>query len=195
MRLREILTERILTLQTHAEKQKYVDQVWDVLQKSYASIGGFGTAADTSELINRFPLWKIVIRNGNITAVKVEKSQYGRKSVGVGTDGTSQGKKDIRMLIQTDISMKHTWAETSGKPESLYRKMGANPIPAKFAEFLTRHSILSIAPDGYHYTRLFNRTPYEKIIYGFADITADDIKALETYGIDVKQLQEGIRIK
>ena len=194
MRLREILAERILNLVTPSDKQKYADQVWNVLQQSYAHIGGFGTAETPEELINRFHRWKIVVRNGQVTAVKVEKDQYGRKSVGMGSDGTPQGKQDVRMLIKGDVAMNRTWAETSGAPESLYKKYGAVPIPAKYAELLTKHSVISYNPDGFHYTRLFNGHPKEKIIFGFAYLSPKNIETLENNGFSLSELPPNIKL-
>ena len=104
MRSQEFLVERILNLFTAADKQKYVDQVWNILQSSYASVGGFKTSPSKEDLINTTGLWKLVRRGDDgITALKVYKDLYGRKSVGSGTNGTIQGKKDYILLKDSDV--------------------------------------------------------------------------------------------
>lgn len=140
-------------------------------------------------------IWKVVVRNGKVTALKIEKDQYGRKSVGAGYDGSEQGKKDIRMLMSSDVKTGRIWSEVSGKSDSLYIKMGATPIEAKYAEVLVKHPILSINPDGYHYTRLFNGIPREKVIIGFADISLDELNELEKNHTNIHKLPNNIRIK
>lgn len=188
MRLRELITEHILNLRTTSEKRKYSDEVWDMLQKSYASIGGFKTANTKDELVNEFPLWKIVTRNGRVTAVRIEKNKYGRKLVGLGTNGTIQGRKDATLLLKSYIAARKGWSETSGAVEHILQKLGAKPIPAKFAEFLTKKNILEIKPDGYHYVRLINGKPVEKIIFGFVNLTPEDTMELEKQGLDIHDL-------
>src|ERR1035441_1892353 len=195
MRIREVIFERIVNLTTSVEKQKCVDQVWDILQTSYAPIdGGFMTADTKEELINRFPLWKLVIRNGLITAVMIEKEQFGRKSIAVGSDGTAPGKQDVKMLMKNAITSKRTWAEVSGAPEAIYRNFGAIPIESKYAEILSKHSVVSYNEDGYHYTRLFNGHPKEKIIYGVAILQPSDVDLLQSKGISLHELPANIKL-
>jgi hypothetical protein len=194
MRIREILAERVLNLRTPIEKEKYAEKVWDVLQTSYADIGGFSTASTLDELIQKFSLWKIVVRNGIVTAVKVYRDQFGRKSVGVGTNGTVQGKKDIKMIMQDDVKTGRMWVEVSGKPEQLYRKFGAMPLDAKYAQLLTKHPIMSISPDGYHYTRLIAGTPHEKIIYGVVNLSPEDVETLKNHGLNLHELPPNVKL-
>ena len=68
---REFLIERVLNLHTLDEKSKYIDAVWDLLQKSYKKIGGFKTATDKQELLSFPGYWKVVKRGDTITAVRI----------------------------------------------------------------------------------------------------------------------------
>jgi hypothetical protein len=195
MKIRELLTEKIINLTSTEDKLKWVDQVWDILQKSYAPIGGFYTAETPQELIDRFFRWKLVVRDGNVTAVKIEKDQSGRKTTGLGTDGSIQGKNDIRMLMKSDVITGRGWIECSGKPEIIYRKLGALPIPNKFASILLNRPIISFNSDGYHYTRLFGGKPNEEMIFGFAKLTFDDVHKLIDAGLSVDNLPKNIKIE
>ena len=46
MRFKEFITETYINAIRPADKQKYAEQIWDMLQASYAKLpGGFATAA------------------------------------------------------------------------------------------------------------------------------------------------------
>ena len=192
MKIKELLVERILNLITDQEKNKYLDQVWDIIQLSYAPIGGFYTAETPQELINKFYLWKIVVRDGHVTAAKIEKAIAGRKTVGIATDGSIQGKRDIRMLMKADVVTQRGWIECSGKPEIIYRAMGAPPIPNIYAEIILKRPIVSYNSDGYHYTRIFDNHLSEEIMFGYAKITPEDINKLQEQGIETYDLPSNI---
>jgi hypothetical protein len=184
MKIKEILDERVINLHKEDNKDKYGEDVWNILQKSYESIGGFKTAANLDELKEKSGMWKIVKRGDDITAVRIYKDQFGRKGIAMGSDGTTKGKKDTLMLCKDDIKFGRAWAETSGAPERLMFKFGAKPIPAYFAPYLVKKHILSVEDDGYHYTRLIDGHPHVKIIMGNATITPAEKTELEKNGVD-----------
>lgn len=119
MRLHEFLAERILNLFTVADKQKYIDQVWDLLQTSYVKVGGFKSSPNKENLINTTGLWKLVRRG--------DKDQHGRKSVASGTNGTIQGKKDYILLKDADIRYHCMWVEASGPMAHSRKEVRSNP--------------------------------------------------------------------
>jgi len=194
MRSNEFLTERVLNLMQDdlTDKQKYIDEVWDILQRSYVKAGGFKTASSPEELIAKTGMWKLVTRDGHITAVILYRDQYGRKSVASGTDGSKQGIKDYLMVRDADMKLGRAWAEVSGGPESMMRKFGAKPIPSKFAQVLSRKQILSYNDDGFHYTRLIDGDPHEKIIYGTVNLKPEDIEEFEAAGIQLHELPHNL---
>lgn len=86
-------------------KNKYKDQVWDILQQSYAAIGGikgsgFGSPDD---MVEKIPFWKMVIKNGRVHAVVMYKDSGGRKSVAVGADGSDYAMKHLTDIFEQDI--------------------------------------------------------------------------------------------
>jgi hypothetical protein len=193
MRANELLVERVVNAFDEIKKQQYAQQVWNILQASYAGLpGGFGTASSIEELMEKLGLWKIIVRNGRVTAVNVYRDQHGRKSIASGTDGTSQGKLDYKMIKSEDVRLGRAWAEVSGAPEAILSKMGAKPIPSKFAKILTGKHIMSYDPDGYHYTRLIAGEPREKIMYGVVNLSSELKQQLENSGIQVNQLPNDI---
>lgn len=169
---------------------KYADQVWALLQKSYKKAGGFHSADDIPDLISKTNMWKLVVRNGVVTAANLYRDLHGRKSIAAGTDGTQQGKRDYMMVKDADIKYRRAWSEVSGAPEHLAAKSGMRPLPAKFAAMLTGKDIIEINADGCHYTRLISGHPHEKIIYGSVELTPDTILKLTQAGIDFRELPE-----
>lgn len=200
MKTHEILIERVINLLEPEDKAKYADAIWDLLQRSYSNIpGGFASAENPEELVNTPGIWKIVKRDGTITAVTLYKDQYGRKSYAAGTEtakdpvtgkwkATPQGKKDYTMIRSADQKLKRAWGEVSGAPEELMRKTGAIPIPNKFAAFLTGKKILDLNPDGFHYTRDIAGKPHEKAIYGFINLNPNDLQKVLDQGIKLHNL-------
>lgn len=188
MRASQIITEKVVNLVDRQQKSKYAGQVWELLQQAYSSIGGFGSASDVDQLIDDSGMWKLVTRDGKITAVNIYKDKHGRKTIAIATDGTPQGKSDYRMLNSEDVRTGRAWAEVSGAPEHIMAKAGAKPVPSKYAQFLTKKDILSYNQDGYHYTRMIAGHPHEKAIYGVVNLSAEDRAELRNQGIELHDL-------
>lgn len=194
MKINDILLERVYNAFTSTDKMKYADQVWAVLQQAYSKLrGGFGTASSLEELIEKSGLWKVVVRDGKVSAVNIYKDQHGRKSIASGTDGTPQGKKDFMMIKNEDVKFNRAWVEVSDAPEKILARMGAKPIPSKFAGPLTGKEILDYNSDGYHYTRLIAGEPHEKIIYGIVNLDPKLEEKLRNAGISTHELPGNIR--
>lgn len=188
-----VLTERVVNLFKPTDKEKYASEVWDMLIKAYEPVGGFGTAANVEELVNTPGMWKLVVRDGAVSALTIYKDQHGRKAIASATNATRAGSKDYRMIRQDDTTLTRSWAEVSGKPEELFKKIGAAPIPHKFANILTGKHILKYNDDGYHYTRLIAGTPREKIIYGTVELSPELIQTIQDAGIDLKELPSKVK--
>jgi hypothetical protein len=175
MKVIEILLEHYVNLIDPDEKWKYVDLVWDMLDKAYAQIGGFKSATSKEDLIQGTHLWKLTRRAGKITSVMIYKDQNGRKMIGMATDGSIQGKKDVSNVASDDVKLRRAWAEASGPAEKFLVKHGAIPIHAKFAKQLTGKEIIGYDVDEIHYTRLILGEPKTKAIYGFPSVS-DELK-------------------
>jgi hypothetical protein len=202
MRAKELLTERILNLHTIQQKAQYADEVWNLLQKAYQKAGGFKSAVNKEELINNPGYWKVAKRGDKITAVNLYRKVPQTNTFKIYASGaqsalapdkqeyraTEQGKRDYINIKKADVTQKRSWAEVSGSPEAFAKRLGAQPIPNKYATYLTGKEILELNPDGYHYTRLIQGEPHEKAMYGFVDLTPDQKKALEIKGLDIQDL-------
>ena len=161
--------EHYINLHTKDTKEKYADIVWEILQKSYAKIGGFKSVNSKDEMIETIGMWKLVKKNNEIVAVAVYKDIFGRKLYGLGSDGTQEGKYQLLKLLKDDATLNRSYAEVSGKMEEHYTNLGFNPIPSYLAEELLNKSgkeIISKDSDGYHYTRLIGGEKFIKIMFG-----------------------------
>jgi hypothetical protein len=206
MKSTEFLTERILNLWSPEQKAKYADVVWDTLNRSYQKVGGFKSAANIEELIDTPGLWKLVQRGDTITALGIYKpvaKTNNMKSIAAATEteldpdtnkyvATAQGKKDLMMIKSEDIRLNRSWVEVSGPAEKLMLKMGAKPVPNKFAEFLTSKKLLELNSDGFHYTRLIQGEPHEKLIVGFINLSPEGEAQLRSMGLDPKEIPGNI---
>lgn len=167
--LTNLLLERFVNLHTPQQMSKYIDVIWKILDDSYAPIGGFKSATDKEDLMNKSKLIKIVTKDGKVIAVKVYKDELGRKSIAGGTDGSEEGKKWLMKICEEDTKLNRAWGEVSGKMEHIMLKRGAVPIPNTMAAKILGKPILHLDPDGYHYTREIMGERYTKIMYGDLD--------------------------
>lgn len=170
MRADILLLERFLNITDPDSKKEYVDTVWDMMEKAYAYAGGFKGAADKAELINDSGLWKLVKRDGKVTAFRIYKDKFGRKGIATASDGTERGKRDIILLSKQDLEMKRGWAEVSDKAESFMTKLGGKPVSNKYAKLLLPGKDITLDDDGIHYYRKIGDKVIRKVIVGFPKI-------------------------
>lgn len=104
---REFLNERFLNLiHDESEKTKYADAVWDILQVSYASIGGIKGSGfkDKEDMIKNIPFWKLVVFGGEVHGVALYKDRNGRKLVASGfLEGSERGRMGIVDIVKNDL--------------------------------------------------------------------------------------------
>lgn len=175
-----LLNERVISIGLNPKhekyRDKYRDQIHDILQRSYADprIGGYGGISGSEEEsaaihadITNAEYIKAIKRDGHITAVALYKKRYGRKGIAIGTDRTDQGRADLRMLMRDDDKMMRTWGEVSHSSERIRRQMGTPVVPNKLAAQLTGKDIESLNPDEEHYTRKIGGKSKEKVIMGY----------------------------
>lgn len=207
MRYQEILNERVVNLHTPDEKMRYAKPVWDMLSHSYQKMGGFKSANSPEELANEPGYWKLVRRGDRITALAIYKQVPKTRNFKLiasaaeteldPTTGqyrtTTQGLRDYGMVKSSDIAMKRSWAEVSGPAERIMIKSGAKPISNRYAEFLTGKNILALDPDGFHYTRLIQGEPKQKMIIGFIDLSPQGRADLAASGLDIQDLPPNIQ--
>ena len=125
----EQLYERFLNAIKGQEKsdqirQKYKTEVWEILQRSYADIGGIkGNGFESVEdMVTNIPFWKVGTRDGNAKAVAMYKDKGGRKLVAIGSDGTPEGKALALNIMKNDLKRARAYGEKSQAALSVIMK-------------------------------------------------------------------------
>ena len=155
------------------KKEEYLNDVWNILQDTYKNIGGIANIESPEELLDRKYVWKLVTKNKEVLAVSISKTKSGGRKIFVGGClPTPEGKAAFYKMLDEDVKRleRGAWAEVSGSMEGVYIfKLGGVPIPANLASKILKDSgkeIISVAKDGYHYTRKIGGKEYEKILFG-----------------------------
>jgi len=171
-----ILYEHVLSIGLNPEhekhREKHREEIHDMIKKSYEKIGGYGGeksgSKEESDKIHHdisHSMIKTIRRNGKLTAVNLYKSNRGRKNIAIATDGTDQGKTDIKKIKHEDIRHKRSWGEYSGAAEHIQRKLGAPVIPNTRTKQLIGKDI-EPNENGEHYTRTIGTEKRKKVILG-----------------------------
>ncbi len=109
------LNEKFVNLfqEDSEEKRRYMNDIWEILQQSYAPIGGIkGSGFRSPEDMLNIPMWKIIKSDGKVIGCVLYKDKNGRKSVACGTDGSEKAKKLLRNTISANLL--NSWSERSG---------------------------------------------------------------------------------
>ena len=202
----ELVNEHFITLwydkiEDKDKKQKYAKEVYDMVEQSYAYIGGLAGCKNYNDFVKQYVedvegdnlIWKLVRRSNKITAIKIYATKRGgRKGVVMATDGTEQGKKDVAKILEEDYKLKerNAWNEVSGKALGAALKNRALPLP--------NYAIYELMPDkdpkmfrmrddGFFYDRLIKGEWHTKICVGFAPTS---IKSIQTSPELIAKLKE-----
>ncbi len=176
------LQETVLSIGLNSKHEQYREQhrqeIYDMITKSYAKIGGFsGLGSESkeesdsihSEISDTSNIIKGVKRNGKLTAINFYKNQYGRKSYISATDGTPQGKQDWLKIKLEDHEQQRAWGEASGAVEHIYNKIGNPVIPIDIASKIINKPITPLN-DGEKYSRKIGGKEHIKTAYGHPKI-------------------------
>lgn len=139
--LKEILNESLITehfvnCKNDDEMRKYGDIVWKLLQKAYEYCGGIKNVDSIDDLIKDTHLWKLYRKDGEIKAVICYSNRKGgRKLCLLGQDGSDDGRKMIKKMLEDDFKLKDrgSWGGFSGKAAITALKHGGIPVPAEVA--------------------------------------------------------------
>lgn len=164
IRFRTFLTERIdnLFIDDKDKREQFADQIWDILQHSYAKIGGIHGSGfkNKEDMIDNLPLWKVFRRGDEVKAVIMYKDKQGRKSVSMGTDGSIDAKKMIQKMKSDEMQTKRSYGEVSDNALFFLiktRKMNflKDIIPAKEAIKRVKENDDEVEPLSLHDQRKF----------------------------------------
>lgn len=171
----EFMTEHVLSIGINPKHEPYREalrpEIHDILRKSYETIGGYSGlpsgSEDESKSIHSdisHSMMKVVTRDGKVSSVVLYKPQHGRKAIAVGTASSKRAKMDYKKTAEDDIKQKRSWAEVSGAPEAIQRKLGAPTVPSSEAEGLLGKKVRLINRE--RYARMIGGSEKEKVIMG-----------------------------
>lgn len=166
----QLINEHFVNVFNKNDMSKYADEIWTLLQKSYEYCGGMAGMDSPQQLIDETTMWKLVRRNNKITAgIVYNDKRGGRKMCYCFNDGTDEGVKDCKKIMQEDsiLPERQAWGEFSGKAVSTMFNQGAMPIRADIAqEIMKDKKFIKIQPDGYYYVREIGGNPHTKLMMG-----------------------------
>ena len=164
--IRTLITERFLNFFSKEEIEPYIEDIWNIMQRTYQPIGGFKTADSPEELLKKVGMAKLVRKNDKIVAAALYKDSNGRKAIAKGSDGSKEGKLAVKQMYLEDVKFNRAWGEFSGKAEELLLRYGGVPVSNDAVEAILGKKVESKDKDGFHYTRLINGKPVRKIMIG-----------------------------
>ena len=126
MRATELLTERYFNAFKPADKAKYAQDSWDMLQRSYKPVGGIKGNGfhNVNDMIQSNHMFKVGLSNGKPVMVAIYKNKDGgRKKVALGTDGSKEGIIMARDSLAAELSTGRAYGEFSGPVFGAIKKM------------------------------------------------------------------------
>ena len=103
---KNFINERYVNAFSKEDKEKYKNEVYQLLMQSYASMGGIKGNGFRSpdDMVANIPMWKLARKGNRIIAVALYKDKNGRKAVAYGTDGTPEGKAAASEIFKSEFS-------------------------------------------------------------------------------------------
>jgi len=115
MSFKEFLKEHYINIFDRAGHPDHYDHAWDMVQKSYAPIGGIkGSGFSSKEDMKKNIDVKLKRRGQKFTSAVFYKKKGGRKIVAVASDLTSDGKTDLINTLKAEFKTKRSYIEASG---------------------------------------------------------------------------------
>lgn len=162
--------ESFVNLFSEEDKMKFMDRIIELLNLTYAPIGGYcgreWTKGEITVDILENDMIKLWRNGGQIIGGSFYKFRGGRKATGLFHDNSQSGKDIVKKILHDDFRLKdrNTWAEVSGAPAKiLSRNEFAIPLPAIYVEELIGKKIDIV--DEYHYIREIGGSPMTKMVY------------------------------
>lgn len=102
---KEFLAEgfiNVIATRDDEARVKYAAAVFDLLQKTYASIGGIKGSgfASKEDMIANIPFWKLYFQGDRLIVAVLYKDKSGRKGVALGTDGSAKAKSILAQILK-----------------------------------------------------------------------------------------------
>jgi len=147
------------------DRGKYLDQVWDMYTKTYATIGL--TVSNKQHLLSKYDFWKLSFDQGVPVAFSLMKTtSYGLKAGLSGSNMERNGKDAIKWWLRNRFKVhSNIYGEVSHKVEDISLAAGA-PVLCSVHVPKVLGKAVKPSPDGIHYTRQIGPITAEKVLVG-----------------------------
>lgn len=168
--MRQKKTKSNIAVFNNAEAmQPWVDQVWNLLEASYAQVEGGLSFASKEDLISSSASWKVALYKRQVIAVTIYKAKKGLKLVAMATSSVFKdlARKALRRIISKDLAT--CWMELSEQAERFVLKYCNGHryiIHSSLVTHLLGKPVTVKSTDGYHYEREINSHQKVKIALG-----------------------------
>lgn len=172
----QYLNEHFDNITSRQYKEKYRDQVWDILTKSYQYIGGIRGSgfANSQQMVDTIPYWKLYRVYDDVKAVILYKDKNGRKMVALGSDQSEQGKRVLKRMMIDEIVSRRSYGEISDAVLKFYQRHLTKQQIEKY--FVKAVDAIKRFPqdqqddikiiDEYTYERTIGNQRHRKMMYG-----------------------------
>lgn len=127
IKFKDFINESIINIIDGENISRFSDEIWELLNLSYKSIGGIkGNGFADKDSLSNFKQIKFVRKNQKIVAGLIYKDKDFRKTVAVFTDGSAVAKQELINLIKDDI--KRSYIEVSHSLLKFIEKNLSNEI-------------------------------------------------------------------
>ncbi len=158
------------------DKRLIVDEVYSLLEVSYASVKGGLHFGSRDALILSTDIWKLIYLEETLVGVVIYKAKRGLKMVAMAISHTFERRvrRYTKRLLayMFRVTFTKSWMEVSEAAERFILQNGGERylIPNTQASKITGKEILSLCDDGYHYTREINGVIKTKVMVGSAKV-------------------------
>lgn len=192
---------KIITIKDDTNFNKWAEKVWNMLELSYADIGGLQSYRDFNDFSKKRHIIEIVISEDGIllSCATYRRIEGSLKLTAIGCDQTPIGKLALEQIIQNNIINYdlHYWVEVSSAIEYYFKKHNGFPMPNVLASKILQineNDIKLSNKDKIHYSRPIgaNREHYTKMIFGIKseEIFQQAIQEVENYGSFMKEVNK-----
>ncbi len=189
----------VYKLERPEEINLYAADVYDMLYKSYESIGGLKSYRSYKDFLRKRHILEIVLSNDNelLACASYRRIEDSYKMVAIGCIQDNLGKLAMQQIIQHNISelKLYYWAEVSGAIEHYFKKHNGFPMPNVLASEILqidKDDIILSKNDMVHYDRAIGADGemFTKMIFGIKseEIFKKAIMEVENYSKFMKEV-------
>lgn len=129
--IRRFIASVQATRYTGADREEHLDDVWAMVQKTYASIGV--KVSSPNEILSKYDVWDLNIQEGRPIAFSLShRTKFGFKVGLLGSDGSLEGKTVAVRNLRNNYNRDGYYTEVSHKVKDIVLASGAPVVCATY---------------------------------------------------------------